>query len=593
MELRKKVLAWWIATLSVAALCCDAASAQMSLPPISTGGGAVISSSSDLLQTIPGATQAVTQPTGTHTAFNVLQILGALPFQRFGTVLDARTGGITANGKFFQIGNGRPSDFSRAIMAQNVDNVYYIFPSMNGGDLGAAFNAIASNSAGCNNACSIIATPGTYSGSTSANIPLISGGKLTFRMDRGAVWTYTGSSYAINTVEMERVGSNSGVLIDGGSLIGTSAGMGGLHLLPTDGIQVQHMSITGFSAGIGVLNEGAEVTSLTNNFISQNFIGVELITTICRTTSPYTCSPSKRSGRGYTKYSSNAMHAINNIIAANKNHNVFDEGTTVGGAYGVGSNNQFRNNDFEGGNGTAVEIDGTNDTVSGNYFEATPHFIVLGNLGISADGTQIRDNHFSTPNSTGSTVEAVSASTTVVEGNSELGRANTCFFNYTTSNYDYVVGNTITSANQFCHRGRAIGTLTNGIFQTKGSGTFTAASLVATSSLSTPSLKVNGSTAISSVSSANSQMVTVAPGTRVSGSSTLASGTVTVSTSAACTPSASCVYKLTRCGSGASTAIGDLNVSTETAGTSFTINALTATNTVATGDVSKVCWQIN
>lgn len=77
------------------------------------------------------------------------------------------------------------------------------------------------------------------------------------------------------------------------------------------------------------------------------------------------------------------------------------------------------------------------------------------------------------------------------------------------------------------------------------------------------------------------------------GSSTLAAGTVTVSSANACTPSATCVYRLTRCAANSSTAIGSLSVGTVSAGTSFVINSLSATNTVATGDLSTVCWSIN
>ncbi len=77
------------------------------------------------------------------------------------------------------------------------------------------------------------------------------------------------------------------------------------------------------------------------------------------------------------------------------------------------------------------------------------------------------------------------------------------------------------------------------------------------------------------------------------GYATLASGTVTVSNSAACTPSATCVYKLANCGVNGSTAIGTLSIGTVSAGTSFVINSESATATVVTGDTSNVCWQIN
>jgi len=78
-----------------------------------------------------------------------------------------------------------------------------------------------------------------------------------------------------------------------------------------------------------------------------------------------------------------------------------------------------------------------------------------------------------------------------------------------------------------------------------------------------------------------------------SGITALSSGTATVSTSAACTPSQACVYKLTNCGKSSSTAIGALAIGTVRAGTSFQIISLNSSAAVATGDASTVCWQIN
>jgi hypothetical protein len=77
------------------------------------------------------------------------------------------------------------------------------------------------------------------------------------------------------------------------------------------------------------------------------------------------------------------------------------------------------------------------------------------------------------------------------------------------------------------------------------------------------------------------------------GIATLSSGTTTVSSSSACTPSATCVYKLTNCGLNTSTAIGTLSIGTVAAGSSFVINSESSTATVVTGDKSVACWQIN
>jgi hypothetical protein len=87
--------------------------------------------------------------------------------------------------------------------------------------------------------------------------------------------------------------------------------------------------------------------------------------------------------------------------------------------------------------------------------------------------------------------------------------------------------------------------------------------------------------------------VSLVPGTEAFGIAVLSSGTITVSNGAACIPSATCVYKLTRCVANASTAVGVPSIGTVVAGTSFVITAETSANTIETGDQSSVCWQIN
>jgi hypothetical protein len=78
-----------------------------------------------------------------------------------------------------------------------------------------------------------------------------------------------------------------------------------------------------------------------------------------------------------------------------------------------------------------------------------------------------------------------------------------------------------------------------------------------------------------------------------SGTATLVSGTVTVSSTAACAVSSSCHYSLTRYATNSSVSIGNLSVGTISAGSSFVINSLTVTATIALTDVSSVSWQVN
>lgn len=85
------------------------------------------------------------------------------------------------------------------------------------------------------------------------------------------------------------------------------------------------------------------------------------------------------------------------------------------------------------------------------------------------------------------------------------------------------------------------------------------------------------------------------PRVQAFGNGSLTSGTITISNAAACTPSATCVYKLTNCGpSGTTTYPGILTVGTISVGNTFVINSVTnAAATVLTTDTSNVCWQIN
>ncbi len=77
------------------------------------------------------------------------------------------------------------------------------------------------------------------------------------------------------------------------------------------------------------------------------------------------------------------------------------------------------------------------------------------------------------------------------------------------------------------------------------------------------------------------------------GLATLSSGTVTVSNPLACTPSANCIYRFTRCASNSSAAVGVPTVGTVTVGTSFVIKSLSSSNVIVTGDLASICWQIN
>lgn len=77
-----------------------------------------------------------------------------------------------------------------------------------------------------------------------------------------------------------------------------------------------------------------------------------------------------------------------------------------------------------------------------------------------------------------------------------------------------------------------------------------------------------------------------------SGIATLSAGAATISNANACTPSSTCVYKLTNCGLNGTAAVGIPGIGTVTPGTSFVIDSFTAIAGVS-ADTSKICWQIN
>jgi hypothetical protein len=132
-----------------------------------------------------------------------------------------------------------------------------------------------------------------------------------------------------------------------------------------------------------------------------------------------------------------------------------------------------------------------------------------------------------------------------------------------------------------------------------GSNTATAQEIITSTGATFTSVTDSNLTSGNCVQASTSGLLTspvgpcaTTPGTQAFGIATLSSGTVTVSNAAACTPSATCVYKLTNCALNGSAAVGTPGVGTISVGTSFVINSYTAIAGVAV-DSSKICWQIN
>ena len=321
-----------------------------------------------------------------------------------------------------------------------------------GADIGAQANAAI---AACGNTCEVDIPAGTYSFATTIGLPLVTGKQLRLRCLAGAFLTYTGSGDAIATTLPGASGPvYTGVTVEGCKLSGTSAGASGIHLLPSNGVQILYNTIYGFSAGEGILDEGSEGADLTGNIIYGNQIGELLQGTGCTTATPSVCSHANYAVSGYTSYSTNAVHTLGGNISSN-------------GHWGIEALNGAVNNQFVGinleGNGTAgssygaaLEDSSTGDVYLGNYFEASPRYLVVGTAGSSASGTVIEGNSMTVPNTSGYTVELVNALTATVSRNVENplnGGHNTCFVNVTTAPYLQAFGNTMNATNPFCTAG--------------------------------------------------------------------------------------------------------------------------------------------
>ena len=151
---------------------------------------------------------------------------------------------------------------------------------------------------------------------------------------------------------------------------------------------------------------------------------------------------------------------------------------------------------------------------------------------------------------------------------------------------------------------------TNAILTSAPSGTLvfdstTPGTYPANDPLTSGPLIVNGNisnshgTAIPSTATGNtgapSGLVSLVPAAEAFGYTTLSRGVSSAqSTTAACKPSATCIYSFTNCGINSSTAVGTLEVTGVTVGTSFTITSVNpASGAMQTNDNSHVCWRIN
>lgn len=301
-----------------------------------------------------------------------------------------------------------------------------------GADIGAKINAAITQ---CSAKCVVKVPPGTYPFTTTVVLPMNVFGQLTLSLDPGATLQYQGSGDAILT----QITSNptaANLLIEGGQLIGNVSATSGIHLKPSQKISIRNMAILQFSAGDGILNEGANVVNIYDNTIQNNQNGIHNISTFCNSATPVVCSPTFTSGQAN---SPNAMHVHDNTITVNSHWGIWEEWNGLAGSTGA-LNNIYRDNDLENngfgvGNsafGAIYLMKSVGDLIEGNYFEGSPHEVVLGQVTggagdfFAALAPSVRNNYFTTsppiaPLTKSYNIELQNTADALIDGNTEQG----------------------------------------------------------------------------------------------------------------------------------------------------------------------------
>ena len=352
-----------------------------------------------------------------------------------------------------------------------------------GSDIGVKISAAITQ---CSAKCRILIPPGNYSYSTTISLPLNIFGTYTLNGDPGAVLTYTGSGDAIFTPIGVNGPGESQLIIEGFQLNGNGTATAGIHLYPTNRVTIRNMNIQGFSNGDGIRIEGTNSSNIYDNLISNNKNGIHLIPTLCNTSFPYTCSPT---GSGSNTFTPNAIHVFANQIAVNSLWAIWNDRASNPGGLTGSLNNSYRDNDLEN-NGTSPNGGAIYDThsratvIEGNYFEGSPHHVVLGELGagsaLNTAGPVVRDNYFTTsppiaPATKQYNIELQNTVDALIEGNAELGSAGigsatNCFINAATNGETRTLigrnaifqNSTDASGNQICVNGTGVNALVGG-----------------------------------------------------------------------------------------------------------------------------------
>lgn len=267
--------------------------------------------------------------------------------------------------------------------------IYVAAPPSNSDIFAMANQAITEFSTGKH----LVIPSGTFNSvTTTLELPVAHFGQGSLQMGSDTIINYTGTSYAI-----EVLGTGLGQLninINGGQIVGTSAGAGGLHLQAFSGAVVSNLHIRGFTNGDGFFNEGVNTADFYSCDSYGNKNGVHNVGVVVSS----------------TNFAANAIHWFGGHIDNNTNQGWFEDGA-LAGTVGSNENNGTMGAVFET-NGT--NLSGTTANVfvqncfacyfRASYFEysaggPTNNFI-LGDASNSAIATDIRDNFFANPNTT-------------------------------------------------------------------------------------------------------------------------------------------------------------------------------------------------
>lgn len=322
---------------------------------------------------------------------------------------------------------------SAGAVTKKLNNIRFA-DQFSGSDIGAKINAAFADGA---NQCTVYVPAGNYSFSTTISFPVVANGTAQLILDSGAVLIYTGSGYAISLAGTGQGFVNA--LIEGGRLIGSSAGLGGIHVARFNRGAIWDISIENFSTGDGIHNLGANTIGLFNVQLVSNLNGIHNV----------------GDGAGFAP---NAVKAFGCHFWGNTGWGLYEDNSGAGGGTGGTIGNQYIGCTFEfnGANanasisGHAFLNSGAGHVIENCYFEYSGSSTVLSSIKVGDGSVKpiacvIRHNTFVSKGTT-NTILAYSNSLRV-EDNYE-GTANTNFFNQVSGATSTALGfNNVSSTN--------------------------------------------------------------------------------------------------------------------------------------------------